>query len=150
MNIRAYRESDAPALAALFYDTVHTVNAADYTAAQVDAWAPASRDMAAWQASFAGRVCLVAEEAGGIVGFADMDAARGYLDRLYVHRDHQRQGIATALCDCLETLVSGPVTVQASLTAEPFFRQRGYQVVQRQTVLRAGVALNNAVMRKNL
>lgn len=148
MNIRAYRESDAPALAALFYDTVHTVNAADYTAAQVDAWAPASRDMAAWQASFAGRVCLVAEEAGGIVGFADMDVAQGYLDRLYVHKDHQHQGVASALCDKLEALTTGDITVQASLIAEPFFRARGYELVRRQTVVRNGVALANAVMRK--
>lgn len=36
-----------------------------------------------------------------IVGFADMDKT-GYLDHLYVHKDHQRKGIASALCDALE------------------------------------------------
>ena len=34
-------------------------------------------------------------------GFADMDAD-GYLDRLYVHKDYQGRGVATALCDALE------------------------------------------------
>lgn len=148
MKMRAYRESDAPLLAALFYDTVHTVNARDYTTAQLDAWAPQTREPAAWAKSFQGHVCLVAEEDGVIVGFADMDVAQGYLDRLYVHKDHQRRGIATALCDALEALAAGAVTVQASLTAEPFFRRRGYRLLVRQTVERGGVALSNAMMRK--
>ena len=31
MELCAYREEDGPLLAALSYDTVHTVNAGDYT-----------------------------------------------------------------------------------------------------------------------
>ena len=34
-TLRPYAPSDCPALAALFYDTVHTVAAADYTPAQI-------------------------------------------------------------------------------------------------------------------
>lgn len=37
MEIRAYTAADCREFAALFYDTVHTVNAADYTAEQLDA-----------------------------------------------------------------------------------------------------------------
>lgn len=37
MILRPYRSEDCPALAALFYDTVHTVNARDYTPEQLDA-----------------------------------------------------------------------------------------------------------------
>ncbi len=39
MEIRSYAPSDIREMAALFYDTVHTVNARDYTPAQLDAWA---------------------------------------------------------------------------------------------------------------
>lgn len=39
MRIRAYQSKDCAALAALFYNTVHTVNARDYTQAQLDVWA---------------------------------------------------------------------------------------------------------------
>lgn len=35
--IREYRPADLPAIMALFHDTVHAVNAADYTPAQLDA-----------------------------------------------------------------------------------------------------------------
>lgn len=39
MYLRRYRPEDCPSMAALFFDTVHTVNARDYTPAQLDAWA---------------------------------------------------------------------------------------------------------------
>lgn len=49
MELRAYRPGDCPALAALFYQTVHTVNAAE----QLDAWAPGTVDnIDRWDRSF--------------------------------------------------------------------------------------------------
>ena len=36
MQIRPYRPSDCGAMAELFYDTVHSVNAADYSPQQLD------------------------------------------------------------------------------------------------------------------
>ena len=148
LTVRPYRPSDCPILAELFYQTVHGVCGQDYTPEQLDAWADGQVDLAAWDASFLAHHTLVAEEAGKILGFADMDAA-GYLDRLYVHRDHQGQGVATALCDALEAACPVKVfTTHASLTAQSFFEGRGYRVLRRQTVVRRGVALDNYVMEK--
>lgn len=143
MTLRPYRSEDCPALAALFYDTVHTVNARDYTPEQLDAWADGQVDLVAWDASFLAHTTLVAEEKGIIVGFADL-AEDGYLDRLYVHKDWQGRGVATALCDAL----SGAKLTHASLTARPFFEQRGWQVVKEQKVERRGVLLTNFVMER--
>ena len=147
MNIRPYRSSDCPALAELFYETVHTVNAAHYTPDQLDAWADGKVDLEAWDSSFREHYTLVAEEEGKILGFGDI-AADGYLDRLYVHRLHQRQGIAAALCDRLEQTVKGSIVTHASITARPFFEARGYRVVKQQQVERLGVLLTNFVMEK--
>ena len=147
MRIRAYQPSDCAALAALFYDTVHTVNAGDYTAEQLDAWATGEVDLAAWNRSFLAHRTVVAVEGETIVGFGDMDGT-GYLDRLYVHRDYQRRGVATAICDRLESCVPGRIVTHASITAKPFFEQRGYVVVRAQQVERRGVALTNFVMEK--
>lgn len=143
MILRPYRSEDCPALAALFYDTVHTVNARDYTPEQLDAWADGQVDLAAWDASFLAHTTLVAEAEGIIVGFADL-ADDGYLDRLYVHKDWQGRGVATALCDALP----GAKLTHASLTARPFFEQRGWQVVKEQQVERRGVLLTNFVMKR--
>ena len=46
----------------------------------------------------------------------------GYLDRLYVRKDYQRQGIASAICDELERFADRKtVTTHAFITAKPFF-----------------------------
>ena len=141
MTLRPYRSEDCPALAALFYDTVHTVNARDYTPEQLVAWADGQVDLAAWDASFLAHTTLVAEAEGIIVGFADL-ADDGYLDRLYVHKDWQGRGVATALCDALPKAK----LTHASLTARPFFEQRGWRVVKEQQVERQDVLLTNFVM----
>ncbi len=39
MDIRQYQQSDCKELTELFYNTVHTVNAKDYTKEQLDVWA---------------------------------------------------------------------------------------------------------------
>lgn len=148
MQLRPYRTQDCPALAGLFYDTVHTVNARDYTPPQLDAWADGHVDLAAWDRSLSEHHSLVAVLDGVIVGFGDM-ASDGYLDRLYVHKDYQGRGIATALCDALERAVPGPYTTHASITARPFFEHRGYRVVQEQQVERKGILLTNFVMQKD-
>lgn len=54
MVIRAYQPFDAVPLAALFYQTVHTVNRRDYTEKQLDAWAPKDIDLGAWDRSLQG------------------------------------------------------------------------------------------------
>ena len=149
VTLRPYRPEDCPALASLFYETVHTVNAAHYTPAQLDAWAPAcGPDLAAWDKSFRAHRTLVAELDGRLAGFGDLDPAAGYLDRLYVHKDLQGRGVATALCNALEEAAAGPVVTHASVTARPFFARRGYRVLRAQQVERRGVTLANYVMEK--
>lgn len=148
MNLRPYENADCQAMARLFYDTVHTVNAADYTPAQLDAWATGQVDIMAWDASFLAHHTLVAVENNEIIGFADMDDT-GYLDRLYVHYAHQREGVATALCDALEEASSAEkFSTHASITARPFFEKRGYRVVKEQQVERFGVWMTNFCMKR--
>lgn len=152
MELREYRSADCAALAELFYHTVHTVNARDYSPRQLAVWATGQVDLAAWDASLLRHTTLVAERDGTIVGFADMDDA-GYLDRLYVHRDHQSSGVATALLGALEqrSVARGvyTFTTHASITARPFFQGAGYRVVAEHQVVRRGVMLLNYLMEKH-
>ncbi len=48
MLIREYQASDCKELAELFYDTVHRVNARDYTKEQLDVWATGQVDLEKW------------------------------------------------------------------------------------------------------
>lgn len=148
MTIRRYRSEDCRRLTELFYDTVHSVNARDYAPEQLDAWATGQPDLEAWDRSLHAHESFVAEENGVIIGFGDIDQS-GYLDRLFVDKDHQGRGVATALCDALEAAVRAEhYTTHASITARPFFEKRGYHVVRQQRVERQGVFLTNFVMEK--
>ncbi len=147
MQLRRYKQSDCRELAELFYNTVHTVNAADYNNEQLNAWATGHVDLEAWNKSLQEHYSIVAVDNGIIVGFGDIDQT-GYLDRLYVHADYQCRGIATAICNKLEQSVSGKIVTHASVTAKPFFEKRGYKVIKEQSVERQGVFLTNFVMEK--
>lgn len=147
MIIRKYLPTDCHNLAQLFYDTVHSIHENDYNKQQLDAWATGTVNLEEWNRSFLEHVTIVVEMDDRIVGFGDMDHT-GYLDRLYVHKNYQRQGIATAICDALEQMVNADTVItHASITAKPFFERRGYQVLREQQVERHGVVLTNYVMR---
>lgn len=147
MVIRKYHPLDCEVLAELFYNTVHTVNAKDYTEEQLDVWATGTVDLEKWNHSFMEHYTLVAVDGETIIGFGDIDKA-GYLDRLFVHADYQGKGIATAICEQLEQTVQGSIITHASITARPFFEKRGYKIVKEQQVERQGVFLANFVMEK--
>ena len=148
MEIREYKSSDCNEIANLFYNTVHCINAKDYTDEQLNVWATGNVDIDEWNKSFLNNYTLVAEENGIIVGFGDIND-KGYLDRLYVHKDFQNIGVATALCDRLEKQYSVEyITTHASITAKSFFEKRGYKVIKEQLVERNGVRLTNYIMKK--
>lgn len=148
MLIRKYKTEDCEQIVKLFFDTVHNINAKDYTKKQLDAWATGNVDLTQWNSSLQKHYSLVAIENNIIVGFGDIDKT-GYLDRLFVHSDYQGQGIASAICEELEKNAKRIVTTHASITAKPFFEKRGYKVVKEQQVERQGVFLKNFVMTKN-
>lgn len=52
MFLRMYNTSDCEFLAELFYQTVHNVNAKDYTKEQLDVWATGNVNLNEWDKSF--------------------------------------------------------------------------------------------------
>jgi len=156
MEIRKFQASDISQIVQLFYETVHSVNKKDYTQEQLDAWASKEDEelrLASWRESMSNNIAFVALIEGIIVGFSDM-TRKGHLDRLYVHKDFQGQGIASALVNELESEASSlrltELDTNASITAKPFFEHRGYQVVKSQCVERKGIQLVNFKMIKPL
>ena len=146
MILRKYKPTDCKVIAELFYNTVHTINLKDYSKEQVNVWATGNVDLEKWNDSFSKHYTVIAEIDDTIVGFGDIDK-NGYLDMLYVHKDYQKQGVATAICNELEKAVNTPkIITHASITAKDFFEKRGYKVLKKQQVEREGIFLINFVM----
>ena len=81
MFIRAYQPDDCRKLAELFYHTVHTVNAGDYTEEQLDAWAAGDVDLEMWNRSFQEHYSVVAVEGDTIIGFGEKRRCRCHLQQ---------------------------------------------------------------------
>ncbi|MFI8712575.1 GNAT family N-acetyltransferase [Brevibacillus brevis] len=156
MLLRRFHETDIDQIITLFYETVHTINKKDYTQEQVNAWASLAdlkQRKEVWLKALTSNMSYVAEMNGYIVGFSDM-SLQGYLDRLFVHKEHQGQGIASALVDTLESEAKklGLIEIEtdSSITARPFFERKGYIVVKSQIVERNSTKLMNLRMKKSL
>jgi GNAT superfamily N-acetyltransferase len=153
MNLRPYRPEDAAELLALFRDTVRRVNCQDYSPEQIRAWTSDEIDAEAWAKRFEGRFVVVAEKAGRIVGFTELEE-NGHIDRLYVSADHQRQGIGRVLLGAVaaeaERCGISRLWSEVSITAKPLFEAAGFRVVAPQTVRVRGVDFLNYRMERLL
>lgn len=154
MVIRELVASDIEACVQLFYDTIHAVNAKDYTAEQLDAWAPSTTIATDPRCqTILNNIAYVVEINKMFVGFGDM-TKQGYLDRLYVHHNYQRQGVASAIVNKLiedaYKLGLAEITTHSSITAKPFFESFGFIACQQQEVDLSGVKLVNFIMKKTL
>lgn len=166
MKIRIFKKADCMAVYQLFHDTVHSVNTRDYSINQVEAWANTeiSQDyLDVWCQALLESYTLVIvktfepyhnnEFNEQVIGFGNL-TKDGYLDRLYVHKDHIGKGIGNQLADQLEAYAKGlglkEIVTHASITARPFFEKRGYQLIKEQTVERNNQQLTNYIMIKQL
>lgn len=154
IKVRALKESDIKSCVELFQETVHTVNAIDYSPEQLDVWAPKeiSHKDNRWQ-TLLDNIAFIAENDDQIIGFGDMTHG-GYLDRLYVHKDYQRQGIASTIIAKLEEQAKEngikEITTEASITAKPYFAAMGYSVIREQHKDVQGIKLTNYIMKKTI
>lgn len=151
--LRPYRPDDAPALLALFRDTIRRVNSRDYAPEQIAAWASDDIDPARWSGRFEGRFVPVAEEAGRPVGFAELEST-GHVDRVYVSANHQRRGIGRRLLAAVAAEARrvglARLFTEASITARPFFEAQGFTVLAPQVVTCRGVEFVNYQMELRL
>ncbi|MFC7393806.1 GNAT family N-acetyltransferase [Scopulibacillus cellulosilyticus] len=153
MQIRRFKSADLEQILELFYDTVHTVNAKDYHLVQLEAWAPKTPDRSRWMNSLKENISYAAEINGKIIGFGDFNN-EAYLDKLFTHKDYQGKGVASKILNTLEQeamkLGCKEIYTEASITARPFFENKGYTCLNRQNKKHNGQVFINYIMRKTL
>lgn len=156
LQFKKYRKAvmqDIPELKTLFMTTVNTVNRKDYTPEEVEDWAACGESLEHWYELFGRLQFFVVERQGRIAGFSSVSDT-GYLHSMFVHKDHQREGIARILLKIAEEYAAekgvSVITSDVSITARPFFESCGYKVVQEKTSQAMHLQLVNYKMEKRL
>lgn len=153
MEFREYKNTDLHAVMDLFYVTVHEVNKNDYSEEQLDAIAPKDANEYHWEKSLEKNHTIVVEEDDKLIAFGNIGKT-GYLDRLYVHPDYLRKGIASKLVEDLEEYAkkhgSHVINVTSSITSKAFFESKGYAVIEEQINERRGERLLRYLMEKKI
>ncbi len=153
LQIVSYNEEMLEDMMELFYNTIHSVSAKDYTRGQLDRWAPLHPDVAAWKQRLNRNVCKVAMIENVIVGFSEL-TEDAHVDCMYVHKDYQRKNVAGILLKELQQIAEERnyevLTTEASITAKPFFEKHGFSVMQIKKKLYNGKEFINYKMKKQL
>ncbi|HCO68538.1 MAG TPA: GNAT family N-acetyltransferase [Dysgonomonas sp.] len=152
ITIRKAVENDIFEIRRLFQETILTVNRKDYTEDQAECWADRGENKEVWKERIKEQYFIVAVLDELITGFAALKPD-GYLNSLFVHKDYQGCGVASALLYHIENhAISNNltlITADVSITALPFFLKKGYKIIQEQTV-DIGVKMINYKMEKDL
>jgi putative acetyltransferase len=149
MNIRKAKSTDNQVIRKLFYETITTINAKDYNTQQLETWASGADNKAFWQEQIEKQYFIIAENDEYLIGFASL-TTDGYLDFMYVHKNHQKEGIASVLFENIlikaNLLNLTKIWTDASITARPFFLKKGFVIEKIYTKISRGVAFENAIM----
>jgi putative acetyltransferase len=151
IKIRTASPDDLNAILLLFRQTIETINSKDYSCDQIEVWKNGVSAKEKWLMKISQQFFLVAEIENTLVGFGSI-TPNGYLDFMYVSKDHQRIGIAQKLFDGLQKFAASnqvdKIISDVSITAKPFFEKQGFQTVKEQQVMIDGVQLTNYKMEK--
>ena len=140
VTIRPYRPADASMISGLIRNTMSTSDGVDYLPERlrplIEYFLPEKVDALGRE-----RDCLVAEDAGEIVGTGALDGDE--LVTFFVTPERQRTGSGSALLSAVERIASERgverLRVEASLAGAPFYRMRGYTPTDRLVERAAGV-----------
>ena len=154
-RLQDYEETQLEEIITLFHDTVHTINSKDYSPSQISVWAPPTDeiDKISWGRVLKESRTMTAYSDEMIAGFCNI-TSEGYLDRFYVHKDHQRKGVGKLLIYdvfsyCQKNGIR-EIETYASITSVPFFTAMGFCIIEENTVIRNGISLTNYHMKIDL
>ncbi len=151
--VRRYRGGEERALHDVYCSAIRLVASRDYTAEQIEAWAPRDLDPTLWENRIRAINPFVVELDGIVVAYADLQA-NGYIDHFFVSGAHPRRGLGAMLMrrilDEAAHLRMSELTSNVSRTAQGFYEKYGFEVVEHREPVLRGVVVPNALMRLDL
>lgn len=153
VRIRKARHADAPAIAAVMRSSIRTLARGAHPAGALAAWSSLPPLYHAWAMSAGGERCFAAERARRLVGYAALRGAE--VTAVFVRPGVARRGVGASLLARLEREArrSGvrALWTKAAVSAEPFYRARGFVGGRAVRVpLPGGEALAAVLLRKPL
>jgi putative acetyltransferase len=129
MNIRNATRLDAPGIRAVHHAAIRGICASAYSADQIDAWISVLT-LDRYVSERAGFGVLVAEQAGSIIGFSEVDIPGAELNALYVAPSDGGHGVGSTLLKAAEGLAVEAglqrLTLKSTLNAVTFYQRAGY------------------------
>jgi len=157
VTIREMRREEARRFLEVHRAAVRSLAVNDYSPAVIEAWAPPVTDarIERFLTNRDGELRLVADIRGEIVGIGAFVASASELRACYVAPTAARRGVGTAIVNEIERIARGRgldnLTLQSSITAEPFYSALGYEVVSRgELAIAPQVRMAAVTMRKHL
>jgi len=151
IQIRPATLEDIPKITSIFRDTIIHVNSKHYSEQHIKVWASGADDLDQWEERINKHYFIVAEIEKVIVGFAYLKNGN-YFDGLFVHKDRQRQGIGSKLLRIVESHVMMNdfeiIKSDVSKTALPFFDNKYYEVIKKQSKNFKGLTFENYLVEK--
>ena len=153
-RIRPAVDGDADAVWRVHTASVRRLCAGWYTEHEIAVWT-GRLVVDAYRRAMQQHVMVVAEREGVVVGFGELDPARGEIVAVYVRPDATGDGVGSALLAHLERAAQAAghrrLTLCASLNAEGFYARRGWRAGGRENHrLTLGVAVDCVRMDKVL
>ncbi|HMS35260.1 MAG TPA: GNAT family N-acetyltransferase [Ignavibacteria bacterium] len=150
-KLRRAVQNDNDQIRQLFYDTINNINVRDYSSEQIKLWSSGYLKIDRWKKSIAEQYFIVSESYKIVTGFASI-TDKGYLDFMYVHKDHQGKGIASAMLAELESFADSKgikdIWAQVSITSRPFFKSKGFEITKEFITKIEDIEFADAVMTK--
>ena len=119
-----------------------------YTVQQRRAWCPKRQAAKRFAKVFRDHEVWVMRNGQGRQGFVAV-RRDGYVNLAFVRRPLAGRGILRRLMFAISAAQPGPLSVHASLHAEPAFAAMGFAVRERQAIVRNGQTLRRAFMERD-
>jgi ribosomal protein S18 acetylase RimI-like enzyme len=130
--IRIFQHGDHLAIAEIFPRAVHEIASEVYSQEQCLAWSDKEPNYEHWKRRCELKRPFVFVVDGKIGGFLELDPD-GHIDCAYIHPEHKRRGIMTALVrhtmDTCFAFRLKRVYVEASICAKLMFEKCGFRVI---------------------
>ena len=163
ISLRLGRKGDGRNIAQIHYRAIHEIAFNDYSEKILNAWGRSlsEKELVKREDNFNRRIkqdnyiVVVAEINGKLAGFGEVAIQQTELTALYVNPDFKHQGVGTAIARDLESRANQSglkyLKLHSSLTAEPFYKQNGFQKEKEGThILATGEEMGCVIMKKQI